>query len=212
MNKKCSKCKQEKNITEFYKQSNGKDGLQAHCKKCDDNRKIEYNRQRSKLKGKKERQLTLVARELRKNNQKYCPRCKQIKDLSSFYTSKGSYDGFACHCIICSSELNKNRPKSEKKDYYQKNKKELRNKHLQLRFNITRKEYYNILKQQNYVCDICGKKENNKSLAVDHNHINGKVRGLLCSRCNIALGFIKDDINIAKKLIKYLEKHKDKEI
>jgi len=42
-------------------------------------------------------------------------------------------------------------------------------------------------------------------LCVDHCHVTGKIRGILCSKCNSALGFLNYDIEIAKRLIKYLE-------
>lgn len=54
------------------------------------------------------------------------------------------------------------------------------------------------------VCEICGRKQ---KLEVDHNHSTGKVRGVLCSRCNGALGQFLDDINMLKKAIAYLEKN-----
>ena len=57
-------------------------------------------------------------------------------------------------------------------------------------------------------CDICGRREGSKrrkTLAVDH---KGKtVRGLLCMRCNIALGHVQDSIIILKNMIKYLRKN-----
>jgi hypothetical protein len=49
----------------------------------------------------------------------------------------------------------------------------------------------------------------NRSLAVDHCHKTGKVRGLLCGNCNRFLGQIDDDINTAERLLEYLNKYKD---
>jgi len=46
------------------------------------------------------------------------------------------------------------------------------------------------------------------SLAVDHNHITGKTMGLLCSRCNMGIGFLNDDPSILTSAIKYLNKEK----
>lgn len=61
---------------------------------------------------------------------------------------------------------------------------------------------------QNGSCAICGKKETeSKKLVVDHNHKTGKVRGLLCHSCNTALGLVKEDIEILKKMIKYIEEN-----
>ena len=65
--------------------------------------------------------------------------------------------------------------------------------------------------QQNGVCAICGKPETKvqygkiQPLTVDHNHETGKVRGLLCFNCNIAIGKLKDDIVLLEKAIDYLK-------
>jgi hypothetical protein len=63
------------------------------------------------------------------------------------------------------------------------------------------------------ICDICGMPETKISkngnlfnLAQDHNHITGKNRGLLCSRCNTMLGKINENIDILKKMIEYLKR------
>jgi len=71
------------------------------------------------------------------------------------------------------------------------------------KYGITLNEYYQRLKDQNGVCAICKQKETAvhhksktnkpKKLAVDHNHITGEVRGLLCGKCNTAIGALKAD-------------------
>lgn len=58
------------------------------------------------------------------------------------------------------------------------------------------------------VCKICGKTEGR--FCVDHDHKNGKTRGLLCDECNIGLGKFFDDTEIMKKAIAYLEKWSEK--
>lgn len=66
---------------------------------------------------------------------------------------------------------------------------------------------------QNGVCDICGKPETaiihgrKISLAVDHCHDTGRVRGLLCQACNRGLGFMKHKEDILQSAINYLQKH-----
>ena len=52
------------------------------------------------------------------------------------------------------------------------------------------------------VCDICGR---DQKLEVDHNHTTGEVRGMLCSRCNGALGHFCDDVDLLRKAILYLQ-------
>ena len=53
-------------------------------------------------------------------------------------------------------------------------------------------------------CEICGSTER---LCIDHDHKTGEVRGLLCNRCNFALGFINDDMNLIENSIKYIEEY-----
>lgn len=75
---------------------------------------------------------------------------------------------------------------------------------------------YNALRdKQKYCCVVCNKHENDVSqgraktpataLHVDHDHVTGKVRGLLCTNCNIILGKCYDDAKILKQAIKYLK-------
>jgi hypothetical protein len=66
-----------------------------------------------------------------------------------------------------------------------------------------------MLTQQVSGCAICGKtiKENGKALAIDHDHKTGNVRALLCSTCNLMLGFANDNLDVLKKAVEYLEKH-----
>jgi hypothetical protein len=52
-------------------------------------------------------------------------------------------------------------------------------------------------------CEICDRKQ---KLEVDHCHKSGKVRGLICGRCNRALGSFKDSYELVKKGLEYLEK------
>jgi len=56
-----------------------------------------------------------------------------------------------------------------------------------------------------HTCYICGREESeNKRLAIDHCHETGDIRGLLCSKCNKALGLLGDDIDTLKRAIEYL--------
>lgn len=86
-----------------------------------------------------------------------------------------------------------------------------REKHLRRHYGITLQQYEKLLAQQNGTCALCKKPETivNRTgrktslLAVDHCHKSGKVRGLLCFRCNTAVGVIEKQ-NIANKIGEYL--------
>jgi hypothetical protein len=80
---------------------------------------------------------------------------------------------------------------------------------LKAKYGIDYVEYKRILKSQNGVCAICGGLNKcHNTLAVDHDHLTGRIRGLLCSRCNIAIGGARDSITILQKCIDYLVTHK----
>lgn len=73
------------------------------------------------------------------------------------------------------------------------------------RYGITKEKYVEIYNIQGKCCAICGKKAKKRySLAIDHCHVHGHVRGLLCRRCNTGLGQLRDDVRVMKRAIRYL--------
>lgn len=89
-------------------------------------------------------------------------------------------------------------------DYRKKNPSENR-KNKCRSFGITIEIYNNLLNKQKGVCAICNNKcKSGHSLSIDHCHITGKVRGLLCKNCNSGIGFLNDDKVLLKNAIKYL--------
>jgi hypothetical protein len=68
-------------------------------------------------------------------------------------------------------------------------------------YNITLEQYAEMAKNNNNKCSICGLET---KLYVDHSHITGKVRGLLCHKCNTGLGFFNDSIDNLKKAADYI--------
>lgn len=117
------------------------------------------------------------------------------------------------------------------KDWYENNKERLakerkakrkitrnestRKYNLKRSFGITPEDYDNLLLKQKGVCAICGNLETIKDakngmikrLAVDHNHITGAVRGLLCAACNYIIGSCKENVNTLRSAIEYIRFH-----
>lgn len=93
------------------------------------------------------------------------------------------------------------------------------NRYLLRRYGITLDQYNDMVAAQNGVCALCGQPEKRLSrsdfnktprrLAVDHNHQTGKIRGLLCHDCNVAIGFLRERPELIRKVIDYLESHQD---
>jgi hypothetical protein len=83
-----------------------------------------------------------------------------------------------------------------------------RHYYLKYKFGITEDQYNEMLLKQNYCCAICkssnsGDKRSSR-LSIDHCHISGSIRGLLCSSCNKAIGLMKDSPEIFSAAIRYL--------
>lgn len=81
------------------------------------------------------------------------------------------------------------------------------------RFGLTPERYEEILEQQGGVCAVCGQPETKRnqfgvvSLAVDHDHETGQVRGLICMLCNRALGMLGDSPDTVRRLADYRSKY-----
>jgi Recombination endonuclease VII len=84
--------------------------------------------------------------------------------------------------------------------------KQLREIHLRNKFGLTVEEYDAILDAQGGVCALCGCEPTpGISLHVDHDHSTGEIRGLLCVRCNSALGLFREDPDLLKRAARYVE-------
>lgn len=83
--------------------------------------------------------------------------------------------------------------------------------HLKKNYGISSKEYEELFLKQDGKCAVCGKDNSGvilngkrKRMYVDHDHVTGKVRGLLCKDCNSALGFVHDNPEILSELLRYI--------
>ena len=70
------------------------------------------------------------------------------------------------------------------------------------KYNLTEIDFIAMVERQNNLCAICGAYM--KSTNIDHDHKTGRVRGLLCSKCNTGLGFFSDNPEFLSKASAYL--------
>jgi hypothetical protein len=99
------------------------------------------------------------------------------------------------------------------KAYRKNNALALRHAYIASKFGLTSTQVEALLKQQKGVCAVCENTETAKgksTLSIDHDHKTGAVRGLLCTRCNQALGMMKDSPTLLRKAAKYLEREAGK--
>ena len=142
---------------------------------------------------------------------KTCSKCGMKKPLSEYYKQQQTNSGRMARCKKCMGKQHQEYRQSEKGKIVRKqyNDEYLRRKDtkigmravgLRLKFNLTLDDYNQIFNNQKGCCAICGKHQSEfkNALSVDHNHKTGKVRGLLCVRCNTRLSFIENAELMAK--------------
>lgn len=79
------------------------------------------------------------------------------------------------------------------------------NTHLKKTYGITILDYDKILAAQGGVCAICGGGTSKNFFAVDHNHRNRRIRGLLCARCNTGLARFMDRLDSVVRAVEYMK-------
>lgn len=82
-------------------------------------------------------------------------------------------------------------------------------------YGITVADRERMLEEQGNVCAICGGPPTGNrwdTFVIDHDHISGKVRGLLCSNCNVAIGLLNDDPKLIERAMEYLLRAKEKKV
>jgi len=82
-----------------------------------------------------------------------------------------------------------------------------REDNLKYAFGLTLGQYNEMLKEQGGSCAVCEQKPTTIRLAVDHDHVTGTIRGLLCIGCNTTVGKLRDSPELVEKLRRYLYKH-----
>lgn len=141
-------------------------------------------------------------------NSKVCTVCKENILLEGFKNRSDKPHLKMSECTKC---YNKKRYNRRIKNYPEREKarskeSSIRSK-LKSKYNLTLEEYNQMSEAQNHRCKICGKESKNKRLAVDHCHITGRVRSLLCSNCNTGIGQFKESPMILQSAMNYLFLH-----
>lgn len=138
---------------------------------------------------------------------KMCTVCKVAKPFEDFY------DGYKAKKQR--DVTNKKYPHSRCKEcdharvrvYHKDNKAKVTKRqlisHRRRLYGLNEEEYNNMILSQNNLCAICNK-PSNKTLHIDHDHVTGRVRGLLCSNCNLGIGLLEEDLIILNRAIEYL--------
>ncbi len=118
------------------------------------------------------------------NELQQCRHCKLELPLSNFHSDKRTTNLVRTVCKSC------------------------RYIHRRL-IHLSENQYKELLQAQNNECAICGTNADKfkSALNVDHNYKTGKIRGLLCTNCNMGLGQFKDSISNLHQALMYVARH-----
>ena len=136
---------------------------------------------------------------------KKCSKCLKTKPNSRFYPDYNRKVGLQSWCKKCQS-LNAAKYITKCAAKEGLTAKQYRRKVKLKKYGLSLEELALLLKDQGGCCAICGESESElpRDLVVDHCHTTQRVRGLLCHKCNVALGGFRDDIDILASATSYL--------
>ena len=183
--KRCTKCSKEFSATvEFFpKQKGGKYGLASWCKDC----RYTYNkfiRDSNKEKNKNKTFNEAILKE--------CNKCNSMFSATPEYFNMlcHSRDGLSYVCKFCYNKQQRDRSKGiTNRKYVHSDKAKLirQRSNYKIKYGISLEHFIELAEQQNNACSICGTSNPGgrwKKLNIDHDHKTGKIRGLLCLKCN----------------------------
>lgn len=193
--KQCKQCKITKSFIDFHIKDKrfpkSSSGYHSECREC----RYTY---------------VPVEKEILDEGFRRCTECKEILSIDKFPERAG-------RCRPCKAVYqtrwyfkNKERAQANGKVYRAQNKNRIklnqRKYWARKKFGLTYEQLRDIESKNNGRCWICNKteEENGIGLALDHNHVTGEVRGLLCRMCNIGLGAFKDNVELLERAKSYL--------
>ncbi len=131
---------------------------------------------------------------------KRCTRCHVEREELQFAANPKSADSLNWWCRICERE--------NVRAWKQAHPDEMKAAKRLERYGLTLEMFHDLVCQQNNSCAICGSSFDDKTLNVDHDHVTGAVRGLLCFNCNAMLGNAHDSMETLVSALIYLERER----
>lgn len=138
-----------------------------------------------------------------KGDRKVCSACRVELPVSAFNKNAAAKDGLANQCAACLKESRRRSREAHPERH--------KARHMKNRYGIALEEYEAMTKKMDGRCAVCrdAPQPPFNGLDLDHDHVTGRVRGLLCRPCNLALGGARDDPSILRALADYIETHRD---
>jgi len=182
----CTKCNLQKLLSEFDKQPNGYMGHEPRCRECKRRHGELYRRDKGI---RPKRTIPIIVDEHGMVTHRECARCLKMLPLDVYRKGKNKPYGVHPHCKECDREC-----------------------YTILKYGINNEQKQTMYINQNKQCASCKYYFDFSILVVDHCHKTGDVRGLICDKCNLALGLMGDGANeetVIKlsNMVEYIKSH-----
>jgi hypothetical protein len=201
LEKNCPKCGTVKLAAAFYQNAKRPDGLSSYCRQC----QVADTKSR----------YSAHPRWRAPEGQKWCPGCKDTLPVDLFGKNARSHDGLQSYCKRCSvASVTRSRHKDptshrrSSKAWRESNVERHADNGARWRYGVEHGTYAQMLEAQGGRCAICRCSSPGPRLArfhIDHDHVTGSIRGLLCSPCNTGIGQLGHDLPLMKAAAAYLE-------
>lgn len=144
---------------------------------------------------------------------KTCSKCKEHKLISEFGYRNNKEKRLRSQCKVCENKRNLEFHHSNRKGGIAR---KAAYRYTLKSYGMDEKDFLGMYENQKGLCKICSKKIRNpfgdwtgEKQSIDHCHITGKVRGILCMKCNTSLGGFSDNVGMLQKAIEYLKQNED---
>lgn len=145
---------------------------------------------------------------------KKCSSCQKDLSLENFPPDSKGIAGRHNYCYTCHNIKQREKYQTEKQgntSWYQQRLKKQRTNFILKTYGITSEQYDRLVEVQNNRCSLCYTEFSDKNKPrLDHNHVTGKLRGMLCNTCNLGLGLIENTPNFYQRVMRYLSLEADK--
>ncbi len=209
--RECMRCHVTKPRALFIAVKKNFDGLYTYCNECvAAQSRVNRAKARAARPPKPVRDLT----------RKTCCICHETKPVAEFQPHPIAFAGRGAQCKPCRKKYsaayysqNKAKWTAKRQDpeWMRKTAASMRSRTLQRDYGITEEDYQRMLAEQGGACAICRTKSPGRRtrFSIDHCHATGKVRGLLCTQCNIGIGYLKDSEERLIAAAAYLRKSRE---
>jgi len=182
--KRCPECRYTLPASNFGRNRTQSDGLSFYCLACNRARNNRWYREHRRRQGKVVRDYSWIPEGFR-----WCPDCKQAVAHEDYTQNARTASGYGGRCKACHNAGNS-------EAYWKRT------------YGLTKADVAQLRARQDDRCAICG---DSGPQHLDHDHVTGEIRQLLCQRCNHGLGLFRDDPALLHLAAFYVKGHAERQ-